>query len=223
VPLTNLLKTLSPLLDLFRKNRLFFLGYGLMLLVVGILQLVYTQEQLMQWINIRNTPTADLLFPYITYLGDGVFFVFVCLIVLVYNRRIGGIALASFALSSLASLFLKTIVFPNSPRPLLYFEHSTYQYHIIKGLEIHSYNSFPSGHTTTAFALFCLFAFLDERKSRSLFFLLLAFLTGYSRVYLFQHFVEDAYVGSLVGTISSIIVYTALYSWALKKTPTGDK
>jgi membrane-associated phospholipid phosphatase len=208
---------LPPLLDLFRKNRLFFFGYGLMLLIVGILQFTYTQEQLMQWVNIRNTPAADLLFPYITYLGDGAFFVFVCLIVLVYNRRIGLMTLASFALSSLASLFLKTIAFPNSPRPLLYFEHSTYQYHIIKGLEIHSYNSFPSGHTTTAFALFSLFTFLDERKSRSLFFLLLAFLTGYSRVYLFQHFVEDAYAGSLIGTISSIIVYTALHSWALKK------
>lgn len=215
-----MLRKLSPLLDLFRRNRLFFLGYGLILLVVGILQLVYTQEQLMQWVNVRNTPAADLLFPYITYLGDGVFFVLICLIALVYNRRIGGMALASFALSSLASLFLKMVVFPHSPRPLLYFEHSTYQYHIIKGLEIYSYNSFPSGHTTTAFALFSLLAFLDERKSRSLFFLLLAFLTGYSRVYLFQHFVEDAYAGSLVGSISSIIVYLGLRSWASKKTPT---
>lgn len=212
-----------PLLfDLFRKNRLFFLGYGLILFVVGILQLMYTQEQLMQWVNIRNTPAADQLFPYITYLGDGAFFVFVCLIVLAYNRRIGLMALASFVVSSLASLFLKTIIFPNSPRPQLYFEHSMYQYHIIKGLEIHSYNSFPSGHTTTAFALFSLLAFLDERKRRGLFFLLLAFLTGYSRVYLFQHFVEDTYAGSLVGTISSIISYIVLYSWALKKKQTEE-
>ena len=176
----------------------------------------------MQWVNIRNTPAADLLFPYITYLGDGVFFVFVGLIILVYNRRIGLMALASFALSSLASLFLKAVAFPNSPRPLLYFEHSTYQYHIIKGLEIHSYNSFPSGHTTTAFAMFSLLAFLGERKSMGLIFLLLAFLTGYSRVYLFQHFVEDAYAGSLVGTISSIISYTAFHSWALKKKQMGE-
>ncbi len=171
----------------------------------------------MQWINSRNTPAADLLFPYITYLGDGAFFVFVCLIILIYDRRTGLMALASFALSSLASLLLKTVAFPNSPRPLLYFEHSAYQYHIIKGLEIYSYNSFPSGHTTTAFALFSLIAFLDERKSRSLFFLLLAFLTGYSRVYLFQHFVEDAYAGALLGTISSTIIYASLRAWTLAK------
>ena len=83
---------------------------------------------------------------------------FVLLLVL-FNWRIGLMAFASFALSSLTSEFLKKIVFNGSPRPLKYFEHSTFQYHIIKGLDIHSYNSFPSGHTTTAFAMFGLAGF----------------------------------------------------------------
>ncbi|WP_420147586.1 phosphatase PAP2 family protein [Spirosoma sp.] len=205
------------LLHLLRRNRFFFLPYVLALVAVGILQFLYTQEQLMQWINFRNTPLADLLFPYVTYLGDGVFYVFVCLILLTYNRRIGLMAFASFALSSLTSEFLKKIIFSNSPRPLKFFEHSTYQYHVIEGLEIHSINSFPSGHTTTAFAMFSLLALLDSRKERGLICLALAILTGYSRVYLFQHFVEDAYVGSLVGTISSVIVYLLMDQWVRKK------
>ena len=197
--------------ELLRKNRLFFLGYVILLAVIGTLQVVFTQEQLMRWINVRNGLLADALFPYITYMGDGVFFVVIALILLIYNRRIGLMALASFALSSLLSLFLKTIIFPNSPRPLLYFEHSTFEYHVIKGLDIYSYNSFPSGHTTTAFAMFSLLAFLDAKKNWGLLFLSLAVLAGYSRVYLFQHFVEDAYAGSLVGTVSSIIIYLLLY------------
>jgi membrane-associated phospholipid phosphatase len=93
------------------------------------------------------------------------------------------------------------------------FEHSTYQYHIIKGLDIHSYNSFPSGHTTSAFALFGMLALLDERKGRGWFFLVIAAMTGYSRVYLFQHFVEDAYVGSIIGTVSTVVVYLLMYRW----------
>ncbi len=202
--------------ELLSKNRLFFLGYAVALSVISALQIAYTQEQLMQWINVRNGQMADALFPYITYLGDGAFFVLICLALLIYNRRIGVMALASFALSSLTSLFLKTIIFPNSPRPLLYFEHSTFEYHVIKGLDIHSYNSFPSGHTTTAFALFGLLAFLDTKKNRGLLWLVLAILTGYSRVYLFQHFVEDAFAGSLVGTISSIIIYLLLHRWVNK-------
>lgn len=211
------------LADLVRKNHLFFLGYAVAIGVVGGVQLAYTQEQLMQWVNVRNGQLADALFPYISYLGDGAFFVLICFILLIYNRRIGVMALVSFALSSLTSLFLKTIVFPNSPRPLLYFEHSTFEYHLIKGLDIHSYNSFPSGHTTTAFAMFSLLAFLDTKKSRGLLWLALAILTGYSRVYLFQHFVEDAFAGSLVGTISSIIIYLLLYRWVTIPVSAGKK
>ncbi len=196
-----------------RANYAFFLPYLLLLIVVGVLQLTRSQEQLMQWVNVRNAPAADEFFPYVTYLGDGVFFVLVCLLLAINNRRIGLMAFASFALSSLVSLFLKQVVFSDSLRPLKTFEHSTYQYHIIKGLDIHSYNSFPSGHTTSAFALFGMLALLDERKGRGWFFLVIAALTGYSRVYLFQHFVEDAYVGSIIGTVSTVVVYLLMYRW----------
>lgn len=201
------------LVSLFNKNRFFFLPYALALVAVGILQLLSTQEQLMQWVNVRNSPVADLFFTYATYMGDGAFFVIICLIVLVYNVRLGAMTFASFVVSSLTSIFLKQVAFPTSLRPLKFFEHSTFEYHIIKGLDIYSYNSFPSGHSTSAFAVFSMLAFIDDRKQRGWFFILLAVLTAYSRVYLFQHFVEDVYVGSLVGTTSSILVYWALRRW----------
>lgn len=203
-------------LDLLRKNRFFFLPYALLLVVVGTWQVVYSQEQLMQWVNTRNSPAADLLFPYITYLGDGAFYVAVCLLLLLYRWRVGLMAFASFALSTLLSEFLKKIVFTGSPRPLKFFEHSTFQYHLIEGLDIHSYNSFPSGHSTTAFAMFSMLAFLDVRKNRGWLWLLLAALAAYSRVYLFQHFVEDVFAGSLIGTLSSAIIFMLMNRWVLK-------
>jgi len=198
---------MSVLIDLLRRNRWFFLPYALTLTVVGTLQLLTTQTQLMRWVNVRNTPIADVFFLYVTYLGDGAFFVIICIILLIYNRRMGILAFASFALSSLVSLFLKTVVFDGSPRPLRFFEHSLSEYHLIEGLDIHSYNSFPSGHTISAFALFGLLAFLDRRKGRGWVYFLIAALTGYSRVYLFQHFVEDVFVGSIIGTGASMLVY----------------
>ncbi|MFD2936044.1 phosphatase PAP2 family protein [Spirosoma flavum] len=204
------------LLDLLRKNRFFFAPYALLLAVVGILQSFYTQEQLMQWVNSRNSSIADILFPYVTYMGDGIFFVVICILLSVYNWRIGLMALASFVLSSLTSEFFKKIIFLGSPRPLKFFEHSTFNYHIVEGLDIYSYNSFPSGHTITAFAMFGLLAFLDNWKSRGWFWLSLSVLTGYSRVYLFQHFVEDVFVGSLIGTLSSVIIFRLMSRWATK-------
>ena len=199
--------------NLLRRNLAFFLPYALLLVVVSILQLQHTQESLMQWVNAKNSPSADIFFTYATYLGDGAFFVIACVITLIYNRRVGAMAFASFALSSLTSLFLKLVVFPGRLRPLKFFEHSIYQYRLIEGLNIYSYNSFPSGHTTSAFALFSLLAFIDSRRGRGGLWLLLAALTGYSRVYLFQHFVEDVYVGSLIGTTTSILIYSILRRW----------
>lgn len=200
---------MAVLFSLFQKNRWFFLPYTLALMVVGVMQLITTQTQLMRWVNIRNTPQTDVFFTYATFLGDGIFFVVICLIILVYNRRAGLLALASFAVSSLVSVLLKTVVFAGSPRPVLFFAPTLSEYHIIKGLNIATINSFPSGHTTSAFALFSLLALLDARKERGWAFFLLAALTGYSRVYLFQHFVEDVFVGSLIGTVVSVGLYLA--------------
>ncbi|WP_229321405.1 phosphatase PAP2 family protein [Larkinella knui] len=164
----------------------------------------------MQWVNAHNGPLADLFFARVTYLGDGAFAAIVCVILLFWSFRFALMGIASFLLSTLVTRALKQFVFSDSLRPLKYFEHSTWQYRIIDGLDIHSYNSFPSGHSTTAFSVFCLLALLDERKSRGWFFALLAVVTAYSRVYLFQHFVEDVYVGSIIGTVSSVVVFLVL-------------
>lgn len=198
--------TLSALV---RANRVFFITYLLLLLTVGTLMLLYTKEQLIRFINEQNTPIGDALFPYLTYLGDGGFVIVVGVLILVVNRRSGWLVLSSFAVSGLISLFLKLVVFPERLRPLRYFEHSDWEYHLIKDLHINEYNSFPSGHTTSAFALFSMLAFLWRRKDWGWLALLLGAVAGYSRVYLFQHFVEDAFAGALLGTLTSVGI--ALY------------
>ncbi|GAB3329832.1 phosphatase PAP2 family protein [Larkinella ripae] len=172
--------------------------------------LFYTKTDLMQWVNAHNGPAADVFFRNVTYLGDGAFAVLVTVVLAFRSFRFALMGAASFLLSTLVVRLLKEIVFSGSLRPLKYFEHSTWQYRVIEGLDIHSYNSFPSGHSTTAFSIFCLLALLDERKNRGWFFALLAVITAYSRVYLFQHFVEDVYVGSLIGTLTSLAVFGLL-------------
>jgi membrane-associated phospholipid phosphatase len=202
-----------------RQNRAFFVTYLLLLLAVGGLLLAYTKEQLMRFVNDHNSPLADALFPYLTYLGDGAFVIPVGVLVLVLNRRAGWLVLASFAVSGLISLFLKFQVFPDRLRPIRYFEHSTWQYHLIKDLKINEYNSFPSGHTTSAFALFAMLAFLWRRKAWGWLGTLLAAVAGYSRVYLFQHFVEDTFAGALLGTCTSVVL-AWLYQRRLGTLPT---
>lgn len=194
---------------LIRQNRVFFITYLILMIVVGGLMLAYTKEQLIRFVNDHNSPPGDALFPYLTYLGDGGFVVVVGVLLLVLNRRAGALVLVSFAISGLLSLFLKLVVFPERLRPLRYFEHSNWEYHIIKDLHINEYNSFPSGHTTSAFALFAMLAFLWRQKHWGWVFVLMAAVAGYSRVYLFQHFVEDTFAGALLGTFTSVGTYLA--------------
>ncbi|GAA4420375.1 phosphatase PAP2 family protein [Nibrella viscosa] len=201
------------MIELIRKNRAFFWTYLVALVVVGILQLIYTKEELIRWVNTYNTSWADVFFDNVTYLGDGAFAVIVVVILFIRSWWMGILAAGSFVISSLTSIFLKRVVFPDNLRPLKYFEHSNWQYHAIKGLNIFSYNSFPSGHTITAFAVFSLLAMLDERKSRGWVLAIIAMLVGYSRVYLFQHFVEDVYAGSVVGTLTSLLVFYYFNQW----------
>lgn len=201
------------ILLLIRQNPFFFWPYALLLVAVGWLQVQFSQEQLMQWVNARNAPWADTFFTYLTYLGDGALFVAICLIAFFIQRRIGLLLFTVFAVSSLLSLYLKQLVFPHALRPLSLVEHSAFQYHLIEGLDIHRYNSFPSGHSISAFALFSLLAFLDTQKMRGVVWLALACLTAYSRVYLFQHFVEDVYAGSIIGVLSALFTYSLLYTW----------
>lgn len=211
-------------MKIITTNRSFFITYLLCFVTVSILMLLYTQTELMQWVNARNWPIADLFFRNVTYLGDGAFAVIITILLAFRSFRFAAMGAASFLLSTLIVRVLKELVFSGSPRPLKYFEHSTWQYRIIEGLDIHSYNSFPSGHSTTAFAVFCLLALLDDRKNRGWFFALMAVITAYSRVYLFQHFVEDVYVGSLIGTASSVFVFWLLgRQWEKNPKPWHDR
>jgi len=83
--------------------------------------------------------------------------------------------------------------------------------------------SFPSGHTTSFFALFFALSILASQaiEQRSYFvqllFFILAALGGYSRIYLSQHFAADVFAGILVGTLITVLCYAILYRYEDKK------
>lgn len=70
--------------------------------------------------------------------------------------------------------------------------------HYVKGVTIHSINSFPSGHTGTAFTYALLIGLFTKTKFWVLPAFVGAILVGYSRIYLGQHFPLDVGAGILV-------------------------
>jgi membrane-associated phospholipid phosphatase len=111
----------------------------------------------------------------------------------------------AFIISTICSQGLKMLF--HTDRPLAFFEKIKHSWHFVDGVEVHIANSFPSGHTTTAFAIFTLIAFIGSNKKISPLWIVVASLTGYSRSYLFQHFPEDILGGAIVGVVSSTVAY----------------
>ncbi len=92
------------------------------------------------------------------------------------------------------------------PRPKAFFTNGEI-IHYIQGVEIYQTNSFPSGHTASAFALFLTLTLATKNNFLKLVFFICALLVSYSRVYLAQHFPIDILVGSFLGIVFTLLVF----------------
>jgi membrane-associated phospholipid phosphatase len=123
---------------------------------------------------------------------------------LLLNRRFLVPVIAGIVICTVLTHFLKRVVFPDELRPIS-LEVEKVLIHKIEGVPVHRQHSFPSGHTSTAFTVALLLAAIMKRKIWSYILPMVAFLVGYSRVYLAQHFVTDVTVGMLVGILSAFL------------------
>lgn len=195
----------------FRKflktNATVIIVYGFLLAAMGVVQILYRQGIIILWVNKHHSAWADVFFKYATYLGDGRFCAAVGLLALGWSRRKGALILATFVVSGLISLLIKTQFFPQEPRPGQYFAKTLTYLHRVEGVELYLWNSFPSGHTTSAFGLYVLLVLWTQNPVLKCFWLLLAVVVAYSRMYLLQHFLVDVWAGSLLGTAVAVIFY----------------
>jgi len=172
---------------------------------------VYQKEELFLTINGAYSNLGDYLFPYITHLGGGFLSLVAIFGLLLVQYRWAIIASVSFLFSGMTTQVLKRFVFPENLRPYKYFEGSEV-IHTVADVDMYSFYSFPSGHTTTVFSLFFMLTLCLDKKSRvwGVLFALFAILGGYSRVYLGQHFPEDVLAGSVIGVLVTYLCYRIL-------------
>jgi undecaprenyl-diphosphatase len=137
-----------------------------------------------------------------TYLGNGGIIWIIIVAILMINkkyRKIGFMALGALILSTiLGEEILKNVVKRIRPSEGI----PAWDLLIAKPL---SY-SFPSGHTTSSFAVAGVLAKYFERYAFG--FLSLAALIGFSRLYLYVHYPTDILAGMILGLMcSAIIIY----------------
>ncbi len=209
-----------PLKQLWLQKKYFLIPVIICLIVGIIFWSFFSKEVIHLTQNDWYSPFFDDFFRYGTYLGDGLAYVPVALILMFVRwRYLAGIIINALLVLLLVS-FAKQVVFEGYPRPIKFFEEVGKELRLVEGVPAHSKNSFPSGHTTTAFAIFGFLAFIIRRHWLQFLCFIGAFIAGYSRIYLSQHFLEDVMAGAALGTgiaIASFYLMQRLNnSWADK-------
>jgi membrane-associated phospholipid phosphatase len=164
-------------------------------------------------LNTNLGPVADQFFKYSTMLGDGAVWIIIIIIIFVYSRRCLPLIIAAIIISTLITQGIKNFIFPAEPRPT-YGLVDMHKIHTVAGVELHKMNSFPSGHTATAFTIFLLACLLIRKWWIIPTGFFYAAMVGYSRIYLAQHFPLDVGGGILTGVVAVILSVQAQKRWS---------
>ncbi len=203
--------------DLFIQRPRYYYILFIPFMIAGLFVCLFTQKgPLFLWMNSYYSSATDQVFLWITWLGQGITFLLVSLLVLFFHRGNGILGLVCFGVSSLLAQLFKKVVFTGFNRPTHYFDPDV-NLHLVEGIKHHAYHSFPSGHSASVFAMALFLTLVVKNKKWGFVFAGIAIITAYSRVYLAQHFFEDIYAGAFLGFISTILVFLLMEKWITSK------
>lgn len=184
-------------------NKGFIIPSILFFIVSGIILMMTEQGAGLRFCSDNRTEFWNLFFIYGTKLGEEPVYAILTILGLFISFRFAiKIPLAGFSIMGLSYL-LKSIFLHK--RPALYFKDLGMidQFNTIEGVHLFTgFTSFPSGHTMSGFGLFYLLSLhFNKKTSVGLLCFLLALIVGFSRIYLFEHFLKDVFFGAICGLI----------------------
>jgi undecaprenyl-diphosphatase len=143
----------------------------------------------------------DRTMPYITHSNDyGIIYISLILFSMILKYRI------DIAIKLLIALSLGFLLGEGLLKHLVVRYRPTYKNPDYKLLvKTPKTSSFPSGHTTSAFAVFGVFWGIDS--GLIYIFLGIAILIAFSRLYLYLHYPSDVFVGIILGLICGRLVF----------------
>lgn len=190
-----------------KTSKIFKIALGISFCIAILLFLasyLVGRELVFLWLNNDLGKIADLFFNYCSHLAEGWIWIPYFILFFGWYKKDAIFILLNFLISTLLTQIPKNFIWAKVSRPLAS-NIAPEQIHTVKGVEMHFWNSFPSGHTATAFTLFLLTVYLLPKKSVLVIGLLYAIACGYSRIYLGQHFPLDVAGGIIVAIITLIL------------------
>ena len=181
----------------FLRTKALLLPYSVILICAICIKITYTKEDIYFFINQLHFNAGDIIFPYLTELGNITTVVVLCLLLTFVSYRSSLLLATSQIVTVLVNVPLKEFFL--APRPKLYFDGSVLPIYYVPNVEVlANHFSFPSGHTVCAFTSAMVLTYIAPRKRYGYLFLTGALLVAYSRMYMSQHFFEDVTAGSFV-------------------------
>lgn len=182
---------------------------GLYLIVTS---LIIGRTDFFLLLNTDLGTASDYFFRFLTNIGDGIILVPVAILFLKYQRNKLPLLFSAILFSTLITQLVKIFVFPEMLRPTAVITDGRL-IHTVRGVELLSAYSFPSGHTTTAFCVFLLACLFIKNTWVIPIGFLFALLVAYSRIYLAQHFPLDVGGGMITAVISILLSLLVQKKW----------
>jgi len=192
--------------QVFGANRHFFVPLLLFTALFFTLLGIYGNAKFFLFVNRHYSNFADFFFVYLTNLGDGIIAALLIILLLWISFRDALTFLIITLLITIIVNLLKDHIFPELNRPVAYFGSSEIL-HLIPGYTPPELSTFPSGHTATAFSVGLYISMLIRNRYLKLLLFVMAFLVGYSRMYISAHFPADVVAGALIGVFTTLICY----------------
>ncbi len=200
------------MLKIIKNNKYFYIPYLLFFIAGAAILFLFSKKEIHLFINGINCAFGDYFFKYLTHLGDGITVGILIAALLFVKYRYSIVMIFSVLSSTVVVQAFKRYILPDIVRPIVYL-HNQANLHLVEGVDVHTAHSFPSGHTATAFTIFILLALISNKNWLKLLYFVVAFLIGYSRMYLSQHFLADIYVGSIIAVIFTSVFYYWVSKW----------
>ena len=194
------------MLKLIKHNIPFLSIYGLFIVSIVILLNIHGKEQLQILANQYYSPFWDVTFFWSTKIVEWFSLLVIILIFLFRGAKFALMGMVIYGLTAAVTFGLKRLVFIDHLRPSALIENLRLLPSEF-GMGQLTAHSFPSGHTTAAFTLFCFLAIISKHRKMGFLFGIIAAIVGYSRVYLSQHFFEDIAAGATLGTFLALLFY----------------
>ena len=188
-----------------RKTVRIAIGVSLILaMVLFAVSYFYSRETVFLGLNKDLGQVGDILFYYISYLAEGWIWIPYFMLLFGWYKKDALFILLNFLISTLLTQIPKNFIWNSVSRPMGS-GISQDQFHRVEGVDMHLWNSFPSGHTATAFTIFFVTVYFFPKKEVLLIGGIYAVACGYSRIYLAQHFPLDVAGGIMVAILTIIL------------------